>query len=85
MQTKLNSGARSALTKAILPAIAMAMLLTGLTTAKAWDQQATDEQMESELSQRAAGVGPYGYVYAPTVRDHAVVHRYRSERGRIAD
>jgi hypothetical protein len=43
------------LKKAVLPAVAMAALLTGLTTAKAWDQQATGAEMDYELSQRAAG------------------------------
>jgi len=77
MQTKTNSGARSAFKKAVLPAIAMATLLAGLTAAKAWDQQATGAEMDYELSQRAAGASPSAYDQAPLYR-----HRTRQERVR---
>jgi hypothetical protein len=87
MRTKMNAGARSSLKKGISPAIAMAALLAGLTTAKAWDQQATDDQMDYELSQRAAqgGVGPNAYAFAPAPRGHVLLHGRRSPRGRIGD
>jgi hypothetical protein len=73
--------------KAVLPAIAMAVLFAGLTTAKAWDQQATDDQMDYELSQQAAQgrVGPNAYGFAPAPRGHALVYGHRSTRGRIGD
>jgi hypothetical protein len=45
-------------------AVAAMTVLAGANTAKAWDQQATEAQMDNELNYRAAG----GYAYAASSR-----------------
>ncbi len=50
---------------AMLALAAMTAVTAGVSTARAWDQQATEAQMDNELNQRAAGgyarhlSGPY--------------------------
>jgi hypothetical protein len=65
--------------KAFLPAIAMAALLTGLSTAKAWDQQATGAEMDYELSQRATGTDGRTFAQSP-YEGRGYVRHYRGER-----
>jgi hypothetical protein len=59
---------------AMLAVAAMTTLTAGATPAKAWDQQATGAEMDSELSHTATGdyayaprhrSGPYARAYAP--------------------
>jgi hypothetical protein len=50
---------------ALLPAIAMMGVLVGLTNAFAWDQQATDDEMDDAINHQAASggyAGAYGQV-----------------------
>jgi hypothetical protein len=63
----------------LLPAVAAIGVLAGLTNAFAADQQATDDEMDYAISQRAASGGysgaraevPYGgTVYAPRHHHH---------------
>jgi hypothetical protein len=70
---------RATTKKALLPAIAMAALLTGLSTAKAWDQQATGAAMDYELSQQAAGTEGRTFARSP-YEGRAHVRHYRDER-----
>jgi hypothetical protein len=49
---------------ASIVAIAAMAVLAGANTAKAWDQQATEAQMDNEDNYRAAG----GYAYSPSSR-----------------
>ncbi len=56
MTTSLTVTARGArkASFAALTIAAIAVSMTGATTAKAWDQQATEAQMSTELSRHAA-------------------------------
>jgi hypothetical protein len=94
MQSRITSALRSSARKALLPALAAAALVTGLSTSQAWDQQATSAQMDYELSQRAAtnGFGSEGRYYAqapayegrnehaPYDEDRSVSRRHHDER-----
>jgi hypothetical protein len=79
MKQLANSSARRPARWALLPAIATIGVLGGLTNAFAWDQQATDDEMDNAINYRAARGGysePYaqapqeGTVYAPRHRIH---------------
>ena len=48
--------------KTLITTLAMTALIAGATSAKAWDQQATDDQMAYSLSKQAAG--NFGAAYA---------------------
>jgi hypothetical protein len=67
--------------KTILTLLTTTMLVAGATSAMAWDQQATDDQMNYEISQRAAqGLGgAFGSVRVPgDIRNSTVyVPRHR--------
>ena len=66
-----NSKLRRTTRWALLPAIAMTALVAGLPAAYAWDQQATEAQMDFELSQRAAHAGYAGaHAEAPARRHY---------------
>ena len=56
---------------AMLALAAMTAVTAGVSTARAWNQQATEAQMDNELNQRAAGgyarhlSGPYASAHSP--------------------
>jgi hypothetical protein len=60
----------------MLPAIAMIGVLAGLTNAFAFDQQATDDEMDNALNWQAARSGSYaqathrGVVHGPQFRNY---------------
>jgi hypothetical protein len=78
-ETQMRS-LRATTKKALLPAIAMAALLTGLSTAKAWDQQATGAEMDYELSQQAAGNDRGSFAQVPSYEGRGFTRHYRGER-----
>jgi hypothetical protein len=57
---------------AMLAVAAVTALTAGTTPAKAWDQQATGAEMDSELSHAAAG----NYAYAPRHRSGPYARAY---------
>ena len=81
MKDRITSSVRRPLRWALVPAIAMIGVLTGLPAAYAFDQQATDDAMDNALNWQAARgggsyTGPYaqstneGLVYAPRHRSY---------------
>ena len=54
--------------KTLITTLAMTALIAGATSAKAWDQQATDAQMDNELNYGAAG---YPGLFNPQPRSGA--------------
>jgi hypothetical protein len=74
MNKLITTPARKTLARsftAVLAVAAMTAVTAGISTARAWDQQATEAQMDNELNQRAAGgysrhlSGAYDSAYSP--------------------
>jgi hypothetical protein len=73
MNKLITTMARGTLARSIATVLAVAAIAVtaGMSTAKAWDQQATEAQMDDELNQRAAGAysrhlsGPYASAHSP--------------------
>src|SRR5712671_6054750 len=75
MNKLITTPARKTLARsftAMLAVAAMTAVTAGVNTAKAWDQQATEAQMDNELNYRGAGgysrhlSGPYASTRSPT-------------------
>ena len=66
MNKLITATARKTLARSFAAVLAVAAMtvLAGASTAKAWDQQATEAQMDNELNHRAAG----GYAYSADSR-----------------
>jgi hypothetical protein len=65
---------------ALLPAVAMIGVLAGVSNAFAWDQQATDDEMDNAINWQAARSG-YAAPYAQAPREGTVyAPRHRSYR-----
>ncbi len=65
MNKLIGAIARKTFTRSFTAALAIAAItpLAGANTAKAWDQQATEAQMDNEDNYR--GAGAYGYSVVP--------------------
>ena len=73
MEKLVNAVVRTSIKHAALPTIAMAAMLTGMTAAHAFDQQATSAQMDNAINHAAAARGFSHHAYAYS-------HRHRSAR-----
>lgn len=51
--------------KKLIPIAVLAALAAGVTSATAWDRQATDDEMDYEINQKAAGQGGGAYASVP--------------------
>jgi hypothetical protein len=58
---------------AMLALATMTAVTAGVSTARAWDQQATEAQMDNELNQRAAG-GYARHLSGPYASAHSSAH-----------
>jgi len=65
MNKLITTTARKTLARSFTAVLAVAAMavLAGANTAKAWDQQATEAQMDNEANYR--GAGAYGYSVTP--------------------
>jgi hypothetical protein len=62
MNKLITTTSRKTLARSFAAVLALAAMTAGVSTARAWDQQATEAQMDNELNQRAAG----GYARHPS-------------------
>jgi hypothetical protein len=82
MKDRIAPSLRRPLRWALVPAVAMIGVLAGLPAAYAFDQQATDDQMDNAINWQAAHSGNYAGSYALSTRDQGLVYapRHRSHR-----
>jgi hypothetical protein len=76
MQDRIASSPRRPLRWTLLPVVATIGVLAGLPAAFAFDQQATDDELDNSINWQAATSGTYGPSYAQAP-DHGLVYAPR--------